>query len=170
MAIQQIPMDDTHTAFHFIAWGGDTVPDVDDWRRFLGAEVGVDVDRRWRKVRTRDNDFLQDRAAMAAGNFTGIRGIPNQDIAMWETMGPIADRSQERLGVSDTAVLQFRRIMVDAVRSFQSGAPAIGRGDPYIPHGTLRSFEGVVRKTEDWRTLGVSADELAVSPISRAAE
>jgi len=170
MAIQQIPMDDTHTAFHFIAWGGDTVPDVDDWRRFLGAEVGVDVDRRWRKVRTRDNDFLQDRAAMAAGNFTGIRGIPNQDIAMWETMGPIADRSQERLGVSDTAILQFRRIMVEAVRSFQAGGPAIGRGDPYIPQGTLRSFEGVVRKTEDWRTLGVSPEELAMSPIGQAAE
>ena len=170
MAIQQIPMDDTHTAFHFIAWGGDTVPDVDDWRRFLGAEVGVDVDRRWRKVRTRDNDFLQDRAAMAAGNFTGIRGIPNQDIAMWETMGPIADRSQERLGVSDTAILQFRRIMVEAVRGFQGGGPAIGRGDPYIPQGTLRSFEGVVRKTEDWRTLGVSPEELAMSPIGQAAE
>jgi phthalate 4,5-dioxygenase oxygenase subunit len=170
MAIQQVPMDDTHTAFHFIAWGGATVPDVDAWRRFLGAEVGVDVDRRWRKIRTLDNNFLQDRTAMKSGNFTGIRGIPNQDIAMWETMGPIAERSQERLGVSDTAILQFRRIMVEAVRSFQAGGAAIGRGDPYIPHGRLRSFEGVVRKTEDWRTLGVAPEELAVSPISRAAE
>jgi phthalate 4,5-dioxygenase oxygenase subunit len=170
MAIQQVPMDDTHTAFHFIAWGGTTVPDVDAWRKFLGAEVGVDVDRRWRKIRTRDNDFLQDRAAMAAGDFTGIRGIPNQDIAMWETMGPIADRSQERLGVSDTAVLQFRRIMVEAARGFQAGGPAIGLGEPHIPHGKLRSFEGVVRKTKDWRTLGVSPEELAMSPIGRAAE
>jgi phthalate 4,5-dioxygenase len=170
MAIQQVPMDDTHTAFHFIAWGGDTAPDVDAWRRFLGAEVGVDVDRRWRKVRNRDNDFLQDRAAMKAGNFTGIRGIPNQDIAMWETMGPIADRSQERLGASDTAILQFRRIMVEAARSFQAGGPAIGRGEPYIPHAKLRSFEGVVRKTEDWRTLGVTPEELAVSAVGRAAE
>ena len=33
---------------------------------------------------------------MKAGNFTGIAGIPNQDIAMWEGMGPISDRSQER--------------------------------------------------------------------------
>jgi phthalate 4,5-dioxygenase len=170
MAIQQVPMDDTHTAFHFIAWGGATVPDVDAWRRFLGAEVGVDVDHRWRKTRTLDNQFLQNRAAMKSGDFTGIRGIPNQDIAMWETMGPIADRSQERLGASDTAILQFRRIMVEAVRSFQSGGLAIGRGEPYIPHGKLRSFEGVVRKTEDWRTLGVTPEELAVSHISRAAE
>ena len=89
---------------------------------------------------------------------------------MWETMGPIADRSQERLGVSDTAVLQFRRIMVEAARGFQAGGPAIGLGEPRIPHGKLRSFEGVVRKTEDWRTLGVSPEELAMSPIGRAAE
>ncbi len=170
MAIQQVPMDDTHTAFHFIAWGGATVPDAAAWRKYLGAEVGVDVDRRFRKIRTRANDFLQDRAAMRDGDFTGIRGIPNQDIAMWETMGPIADRSRERLGVSDTAVLQFRAMMVEAARGFQAGGPAIGRGEPFIPHATLRSFEGVVARTEDWRTLGVTPEELALYPLGQAAE
>jgi phthalate 4,5-dioxygenase oxygenase subunit len=170
MAIQQVPMDNTHTVFHFIAWGGETTPDTASWRRFLGAEVGLDVDRRFRKIRTRDNDFLQDREAMRKGDFTGIRGIPNQDIAMWETMGPIADRSLERLGVSDTAILQFRRIMVDAARDFQATRRVIGRGTPYIPHAKLCSFEGVVPKTEDWRTLGVSPEELALAPLSEAAE
>jgi phthalate 4,5-dioxygenase oxygenase subunit len=170
MAIQQVPMDDTHTVFHFIAFGGETTPDTAAWRRFLGAEVGVDLDRRFRKTRTRDNDFLQDRAAMRNGNFTGIRGIPNQDIAMWETMGPIAYRSQERLGVSDAAILQFRRIMVEAARHFAATGRVIGRGQPYIPHARLGSFEGVVPKTEDWRTLGVSAEELALAPTSEASE
>ena len=170
MAIQQVPMDDTHTGFHFIAFGGETTPDTAAWRRFLQAEVGVDVDRRFRKIRTRSNDFLQDRAAMRNGNFTGIAGIPNQDIAMWETMGPIADRSQERLGVSDTAILQFRRIMVEAAREFAATARVIGRGEPHIPHADLRSFEGVVAKTEDWRTLGVSAEELVLAPVREAAE
>ena len=69
MAIQQVPMDDTHTAFHFIAFGAETTPDTDTWRKYLGAEVGVDVDRRWRKTRTRDNDFLQDRAGDAGRQF-----------------------------------------------------------------------------------------------------
>jgi phthalate 4,5-dioxygenase len=170
MAIQQVPMDDTHTAFHFIAFGGETTPDTPSWRRFLRAEIGVDVDRRFRKTRTRGNDFLQDRAAMRNGNFAGIAGIPNQDIAMWETMGPIADRSQERLGVSDSAILQFRRIMVDAAREFRATARVIGRGEPYIPHAGLRSFEGVVAKTQDWRTLGVSPEELALTTASEAAE
>jgi phthalate 4,5-dioxygenase oxygenase subunit len=89
---------------------------------------------------------------------------------MWETMGPIADRAQERLGVSDTAILQFRRIMVEAAHDFVATGRVIGRGKPYIPHAKLRSFEGVVPKTEDWRTLGVSPEERALVPVSEAAE
>ena len=54
---------------------------------------------------------------MKLGDFTGIKGIPNQDIAMWETMGPIADRTKERLGASDLAVVEFRKLMVDAARA-----------------------------------------------------
>src|SRR6202046_4340151 len=168
-----VPRSDTASTFHFIAWaeGEQAGIGTEAWRKFCVLEVGVDVDSAFRPIkRHAHNDYLQDRAAMAEGNFTGIPGIPNQDIAMWESMGPIADRSQERLGVSDTPVLQFRRIMVGAARRFQAGGPAIGRGEPRIPHGKLRSFEGVVRKTEDWRTLGVSPEELAMSPIGRAAK
>ncbi len=60
---------------------------------------------------------------MKAGNFTGITGFPNQDIAMWVTMGPIADRTHERLGASDMAVVEFRKQMLEAVRAFQAGRP-----------------------------------------------
>ena len=60
---------------------------------------------------------------MKQGNFTGISGIPNQDIAMWESMGPISDRSKERVGASDVAVVAFRRLMVEAARTMrQQGA------------------------------------------------
>jgi phthalate 4,5-dioxygenase oxygenase subunit len=123
----------------------------------------VDLDARYRRLRTRYNHYWQDRAAMKNGDHTGIRGIPNQDMAMWETMGPIADRSQERLGASDIAIVQFRRIMVDAVRRFAAGEPAIGTASPRIPHAALRSFEGIVAKTADWRTLGASDAEIAAA-------
>ena len=38
----RVPMDDTHTAFHFIAFGGDTTPDQESWRKFNAAQVGLD--------------------------------------------------------------------------------------------------------------------------------
>ena len=90
------PEDDHTTIFYFIAWNGADKPgiDADTWRKFNVLQWGVDVDANFNGIRTRENDYLQDRAAMKAGNFTGIQGIPNQDIAMWEGMGPISDRSQ----------------------------------------------------------------------------
>ncbi len=92
-----VPIDDTHTAFYFIAWGHPAnTPDTDTWRKFLCQRVGVDLDPRYRPLRTVENNFWQDRQAMKAGNFTGITGFPNQDVAMWVTMGPIADRTSDR--------------------------------------------------------------------------
>ena len=162
LANVNVPMDDTHTMFYFIAWGvAEGVPSPGEWREFCGATPGVDLDRNWRKQRNRDNNYLQDRAAMKGGDFTGIRGIPMQDMSMWETMGPIADRSRERLGASDLAIVEFRRIMVDAARTVSGGGAALGTRDRKIAFAKLRSFEGIVPKATDWQTLGVDQQELA---------
>lgn len=167
VAILHIPVDDTHTAFHFIGWGkgDDVVPEVETWRKFLGAQVGTDVDESFRKIRNIDNGYLQDRTLMKLGNFTGIKGIPNQDIAMWETMGPIADRSRDVLGASDLAIVEFRRLMVEAAKTMAAGGPAIGCTPDRLPQATLQSFEGVVPKGSDWRTLGASAEEIRKTAI-----
>jgi phthalate 4,5-dioxygenase len=163
LSILNIPQDDFNTMFYFIAWSGNNRPgiDQDEWRRFCAAEIGVDLDSSFHRIRTRDNNYLQDRAAMKNGSHTGIGGIPNQDIAMWETMGPIADRSHERLGASDVAIVQFRRIMVDAARKVRDGGEAIGTSSGHVPHVNLSSFEGIVPKSTRWNTLGVAAEELA---------
>ena len=83
---------------------------------------------------------------------------------MWETMGPIADRTSERLGASDIAIVQFRRVMVDAVRRFAQGEAAIGTTAPHLPVAKVKSFEGIVPKTTNWRTLGASEEELSTYP------
>ncbi|HVZ53024.1 MAG TPA: Rieske 2Fe-2S domain-containing protein [Pseudolabrys sp.] len=150
------PEDDTTTMFYFIAWNDAAKPGIaaDRWRKFNQLEWGVDVDRNFDGIRNAGNLYMQDRAAMKAGNFTGIAGIPNQDIAMWESMGPIGDRSQERVGASDVAVVAFRRLMVEAARAMRDTGEALGTTEPHIPHASISSFEGVVPKTTNWRTLG----------------
>ena len=90
---------------------------------------------------------------MAAGDFTGISGIPNQDMAMWESMGRIADRGEDHLGASDLAVIHFRRQMVAAVKAFEKGEPALGTTKPAPRHVDLASFEGMLLKSADWRSL-----------------
>jgi phthalate 4,5-dioxygenase oxygenase subunit len=153
------PTDDTNTAFHFIAWHPTAGIDQEAWRKFNAAQVGVDVDANYNSLRTRENNYLQDRQAMKLGHFSGIKGIPNQDFAMWVTMGPIADRSKERLGASDRAVVEFRQAMVDAAKKIRDGGPVLGRTEPHIRHVEISSFEGVVPKSSDWRALSTSSHQ-----------
>ena len=157
------PEDDHNTIFYFIAWNGADKPGIapDAWRKFNVLEWGVDVDANFDGMRTANNLYRQDRAAMKSGNFTGISGIPNQDIAMWESMGAITDRSQERLGASDVAVAAFRRLMVEAAQAMRDGGPAIGTTGPHIAHASISSFEGVMPKTVNWRTLGGGSENTA---------
>jgi phthalate 4,5-dioxygenase oxygenase subunit len=157
-----VPVDDETCWFNFIAWHETKGITTEAWRKFCYAERGPDLEEDWTPKRRRENDYLQDRQAMSAGNWTGIDGIPSQDMAMWETMGPIAHRWDEKLGVSDLAIVQFRRQMVAAVKAYKDGQPAIGTVQPRVPFVNLSSFEGVVPKTVDWRTLGVDAVELAM--------
>ena len=146
-----VPIDDTNTCFYFIGWGDPAqTPETETWRKFLGQTVGVDLDSQYRPLRNYDNRFWQDRQAMKTGNFTGIKGIPNQDMAMWITMGKIADRSHDRLGASDMAIVEFRKQMIEAVRAFQQSGTAIGAGDLSVSDSVC-SFQGVIPKTMDWR-------------------
>jgi phthalate 4,5-dioxygenase oxygenase subunit len=169
LSILHIPQDDRNTYFYFVAWSDAGAGiDQESWRKFCGAQVGIDLDWKYRKSRNRDNNYLQDRQAMKLGDFTGIRGIPMQDMAMWETMGEIADRGRERLGASDLAIVEFRRIMVEAVRRFAAGKAAIGTTEPRIAAAKLRSFEGIVPKSTDWRTLNTAPEELAQTQASAA--
>jgi phthalate 4,5-dioxygenase oxygenase subunit len=164
LAQMLVPVDDVNTMFYWVAWHPDPAKGIsqDAWRAFCCARPGIELDENWRKKRTLENRFLQDREAMRRGDWTGIEGIPAQDMAMWESMGPISDRSEEVAGTSDLAVVHFRRMMVAAAEKVRDGGPAIGTTAPHVPHVQLGSFEGVVPNTTDWRTLGMR-DEAAVA-------
>jgi phthalate 4,5-dioxygenase oxygenase subunit len=159
-----VPIDDENTMFYFIISSEGEGMDTEAWRKYCGARVGVDLDSNFRKIRTRANNFLQDRQAMRLGDYSGIYGIPNQDMAMSETMGrsPIADRMRETLGASDIAIAQFRRMMVDAARAFAEGAPPIGTEMGRLREAKVQSYEAIVPKGTDWRRLGISDEEMAL--------
>ncbi|ODT86745.1 Rieske 2Fe-2S domain-containing protein [Phenylobacterium sp. SCN 70-31] len=152
LAQMLVPIDDVNCMFYWVAWHPTKGISQDSWRTFCAAVPGVDLNADWTKVRNLENGYLQDREAMRAGDFTGIHGIPAQDMAMWETMGPIADRSADHLGSSDVAIVQFRRQMVAAAKAVQKGEPAIGT-TASVRQVDLASFEGVVTRESDWRTF-----------------
>jgi phthalate 4,5-dioxygenase len=72
------------------------------------------------------NMHQQSRRTMAHNN-SGIEGAAIQDIAMQESMGPIYDRSKEHLGMSDKAVIFYRRLMLRLIRDNEEGRPLPGQ-------------------------------------------
>lgn len=79
------------------------------------------VDESYFPLRNRDNDYGLDRRRQREENYTGILGIPNQDAAVQESMGPIADRSRETLGTSDKAIIAFRKLLLEMAKDLQRG-------------------------------------------------
>src|SRR4030095_1122144 len=67
-----------------------------------------------RTAATRDNDYFMDWEAPRTKMFCGIPGFGVQDQAIQESQGPIVDRGQERLGTSDTAIIQVRKRLMGA--------------------------------------------------------
>jgi phthalate 4,5-dioxygenase oxygenase subunit len=152
-----VPIDDEHTLFHFVRYRFDGPIDEDARARHLawsGTQPGIDIDAEYRKTRTRANTWQQDRAAMRRGeSFSGITGVNNEDFAVQESMGPLYDRTKEHLGTSDVAVIRMRRLMLDAVRRFSSGAgPALGLERP-VAYRDLRAVEQMVPLGAPWQTV-----------------
>jgi hypothetical protein len=81
----------------------------------------------------KDNDYLIDRALQASGgSYTGIRGLGIQDCGIQESMGPIADRTIEHLGISDTIIIKIRRLLLATLDAMARGEEPPGlKGEAY---------------------------------------
>jgi phthalate 4,5-dioxygenase len=64
----------------------------------------------YRPVANMDNDYLIDREAQKRGEtYSGVAGIAMQDASLQESMGPIADRTKERLVPADSGIIKARQ-------------------------------------------------------------
>jgi hypothetical protein len=108
----------------------------------------------FRRFRTAENHYLQDRAAQRTETFTGIEDFLNHDACATESMGAIYDRSREHLGVSDKAVIALRRYLIEAAQNLQNGVepPALITDPARNRQGHVDTIAQVVEcDEEDWR-------------------
>lgn len=52
--------------------------------------------------------------------------VQAQDYMAWETQGPIADRTRERLATSDRGILMYRQLLLQEITKVQHGVDPIG--------------------------------------------
>jgi hypothetical protein len=105
------------------------------------------VDENYIPLRNRGNDYLIDRQLQKTKSYTGILGVSEQDAAVQDSQGPIADRTREHLGPTDLGILHFRKLMMEAARALQKGeSPShLAHQDRY----TVRSGACVTSKAKD---------------------
>lgn len=154
-----VPMDDEHTMFIMMAPQGRPAPSgqADTVARYGGVSFGLpellpntsDWYGRWRAAANCSNDYRRERARQDAGNFTGIEGIHLQDQCITESMGPIVDRSQERLGSSDQMIIKTRQRLIQAAKALHDhGTPPPGVDDPAV-YG-VRAGGVILPRGADW--------------------
>jgi phthalate 4,5-dioxygenase len=80
-------------------------------------------------------------------SYTGIKGVSEQDAAVQDSQGPIADRTREHLGPTDLGIMHFRKYMMEAARALQAG-----EAPPQLKHQdrcAVRSGACVTHKSKD---------------------
>ena len=102
----------------------------------------------FRKIRNKDNHWLMDRQMQKTETYTGITGVNIQDHAIQESMGPIADRTQEHLGSADRTLIATRRMLMEAVKNIQNGEDPPGVGSSYY---TIRPITKMLMDGVQWR-------------------
>jgi hypothetical protein len=142
--------DETTMVYNWEHSTTDPLTDEDRLERRLGNGP-MDVDQTtFRSKRNRENNYLLDRRVQKTETFTGIDGVNAQDRAVQESMGGIVDRTREHLGPADKAVIQARRLLLQAITTVEAGGTPLGVAATYY---TLHPAEAVLPRDSDWRTL-----------------
>jgi len=130
-----VPRDDETCWVWTISWNPDEPLSQED-RDAIANETFVhsQVDPvTFQPLRNKYNNYGIDREQQRTATMTGIHGFAAQDQALQESMGPNVDRTRERLGTSDTAIIATRRLLLEEIRALQQGSEPLAahRGDVY---------------------------------------
>jgi phenylpropionate dioxygenase-like ring-hydroxylating dioxygenase large terminal subunit len=119
-----VPIDDESCWIYTYTWNPER-PLSDQERAAYagGASIHAEVDEHYIPVRRRSNDYLIDLDMQRRVNYSGIKGISEQDQAIQDSQGRTHDRTREYLGPTDLGVVQFRILMLEAARDLAAGHP-----------------------------------------------
>ncbi len=151
-----VPIDDHTTWVYNWMMGYDDkvvfTPEHIDMRETVFGRGKADlIPGTYRLRKNKSNDYMVDRDLQRTTSFTGIVGINTQDFALQEGMGPIVDRSREFLGSSDRAIIQLRRLLLEAIDDVANGKRPRG-ADPET-YRAARAYDDTIEGEADWREV-----------------
>ncbi len=129
------PVDDTHHLMFFGFWANNfeindgLYLEVPQAQRAVVGNRPFDVNNFGGFSGGRDENWGQDREAMARGHFSGFTGnLLQEDTVTQVSMGAITDRTREHLSSSDAAIIHMRRVLLKAVARVQTGLHPLASG------------------------------------------
>ena len=132
-----VPVDDENCWIYTVTWRTDGPITDEEFERYeSGRSVHAMVDENYVPLRNRGNEYMLDREAQRTRLFMGITGLSEQDAAIQDSQGRIADRSRETLTPSDAGIVQFRKLVLGLARDLQQGKepPHASRPEVYAAH------------------------------------
>jgi phthalate 4,5-dioxygenase len=129
-----VPIDDRLCWVFCYTWNPERPLSEAERERFArGHTVHAEIDQNGMPLRNRANDYLIDRDDQRLRSFTGIAGVSEQDAAIQDSQGFIADRTREHLGPTDLGIVRFRRLMLQSARAAAAGTapPAAAKAAGY---------------------------------------
>jgi phthalate 4,5-dioxygenase len=159
-----VPIDDENCwvfTFDYLPVRALTEAEVAHMKAGHGVHNEYEPGGTFRPLQNRDNDYLMDRDAQRRGEtFSGIRGIAMQDASLQESMGPIVDRSKERLVSADSGIIKARRKLVTAATELRDKGITPPGVDPV--HHRVRSVATVLPK--DASFVEACREDLVATP------
>lgn len=126
-----VPIDEHSCWIYVYAWNPErplTQEEISLYK--TGGAVFSEIDASFIPLRRRDNEYLIDRVRQKHENFTGIEGVSEQDAAIQDSQGRIADRTRELLGPTDIGVVRFRQLMLESADQVEQSIPPLGSNNP----------------------------------------
>ena len=126
-----MPVDDTSCWIFCYAWHPDRpIGEKERARLAAGGGIFAEVDENFVPLSRRENDYRMSRTDQREVSFTGIRGISEQDQAIADSQGLIADRTRELLCQTDLGVVRFRETALAAAQDAMEGRTPQGVDQP----------------------------------------
>lgn len=124
----RVPIDDTHTLSYLVFF------QASETERMSRDD---DVPMQFFPMKTLDGKYRRDK-------------VYAQDVMAWESQGPILDRSQETLGVTDVGVVKIRRMLLEQIEAVQAGRTPMGvvpaeQESPLIELDVIRDRHGLTK-------------------------
>jgi len=125
-----VPIDDTACWVFGFMWHPGRVFSGDELASFQAGTGGIYselIKGTYRPRRNLSNVWEMDRDAQRSGRLAiGIEGNQEQDDAITESMGPAYDRTLELLVGTDAGIIETRRRLIEAARTFASARRVFG--------------------------------------------